>query len=245
MRSKHVVGVLLISMLLLGDQLAFSESKNDQVITVAEDVDGERNVHVLSVTEAYDYAFSLEQKDLSSRAVPFYEAIIAEKPDHSDAHARLAYIFYMNKQYDKAQQECEWKIAREPNDCQANFFMGMIYQYGREDASGALKYYEQAVNYCEGHPKAAALEFSGDIYQLALHDWDKAIEYYRLILKIQSNNVKAHFNLGACLANKGQLDEAVVEFKEVISKAQNSDHPELYEKALEAVTAVENARKGK
>ncbi|MCR4336827.1 MAG: tetratricopeptide repeat protein [Candidatus Omnitrophica bacterium] len=243
--SKHWIAILTASMLCLGITVAFSDDERDPVITVTEKVDDERIVHVFSVSEAYEYALSLEKQDLYLRAVPFYQGIIAIQPDNSDAHARLGYIFYMSKEYNKAQEEFEWKLTRDPNDVQANLLLGFTYQYGKKDPLSALKYYEQAIKNSEGDEKVAALEFAGDIYQLVLRDWDKAIEYYRLILHIQPNNVKTHFNLGACLANAGNFEEAIAQFQEVINTAQNSNHPELFEKAQQAIVAVESAQKSK
>ena len=138
----------------------------------------------------------------------------------------------------------EQVLQRDPQNGRAHLLLGDVYLYQLRNYDQALDHFLHATGSDEPKIKALALEQAGDILMMVKHDWDGAAQHYRRVLAIWPNHIKTHFNLGGCLANARQWDEAIAEMEVVIKLAPKAEDPELATRAREAIAAIREKQVG-
>ena len=129
-------------------------------------------------------------------------------------------------------------LQQEPENARAHLLLGDVYLYHLRDYDQALAHFLRAAGSEDHKIQALALEQAGDITMMVKHDWAGAAQQYRRVLAIWPNHIKTRYNLGGCLANAGQWDEAIAEMEAVIKLAPKAEDPELATRAREAIAAI-------
>ncbi len=158
--------------------------------------------------------------------------------DNVDAQLELATSLASAKKTSEAVRVFHDILQREPEHARAHLLLGDVYLYQLQDYDQALEHFLRAAGSDDRKTQALAREQAGDILMMAKNDWAAAAEQYRRVLAIWPNHIKTHYNLGGCLANAGQFEEAVTELEVVIKLAPKAEDPEMATRAQEAIAAI-------
>jgi tetratricopeptide (TPR) repeat protein len=133
------------------------------------------NVVPPTVEEIYELACDLDEAD-PERAESSYRQVIAQAPQHADAHINLGRILHERGDLAGAQEHYRHALATRPNDPTASFNLGVALEDGGHHAD-ALEAYRRAIaadeRNADAHYNAARL------YDL-LGDYAAALRHLRI-----------------------------------------------------------------
>jgi tetratricopeptide (TPR) repeat protein len=126
--------------------------------------------------------------------------------------AKEAFEKIRQQDYDGAISMLKDVLAKEPEDANALYLIGLSYSKKRmyPEAVEALAEVVQLV------PKFAPAEFELAVSYQNLDEKDKALEHYRKTLELDSNNPDAAYNAGLILFGKNEVDEALTFFEKAL-----------------------------
>ncbi|MBI1927858.1 DUF3857 domain-containing protein [Candidatus Poribacteria bacterium] len=151
------------------------------------------------------------------RAIEAYQAALAIKPEVSEPQLKIAEIYFQRQEYERARDAFAALLKLDPQNNNARNYQGYIYEN--------LNNYEAAAQAYEGTLKIEprnlyALNHLGLAYK-QLHRLDDAERVLRKVLEIdpkcarpESKNL--HNYLGAIYQEKGDIGEAIAEFRESV-----------------------------
>jgi tetratricopeptide (TPR) repeat protein len=128
-----------------------------------------------TVEEIYELACDLDEAD-PERAESSYRQVIAQAPQHADAHINLGRILHERGDLPGAEEQYRRALAIRPNDATASFNLGVALEDGGHHAD-ALEAYRRAIaadeRNADAHYNAARL------YDL-LGDYAAALRHLRI-----------------------------------------------------------------
>jgi tetratricopeptide (TPR) repeat protein len=128
-----------------------------------------------TVEEIYELACDLDEAD-PERAESSYRQVIAQAPQHADAHINLGRILHERGDLAAAEEHYRRALAIRPNDATASFNLGVVLEDGGHHAD-ALEAYRRALTAddrnADAHYNAARL------YDL-LGDYASALRHLRI-----------------------------------------------------------------
>ena len=105
--------------------------------------DVEKNPNDTVKLKAYaDFLYMAHQTD---KALPIYQKLARLSPKNSDVHFSLAYIYYNNRNLDKAEKETDIILSYDKNNPQALYNKGAIIA-GKGNIAKAQKIWNDIVN---------------------------------------------------------------------------------------------------
>ncbi len=151
------------------------------------------------------------------RAIEAYQAALAIKPEVSEPQLKIAEIYFQRQEYERARDAFAALLKLDPQNNNARNYLGHIYEN--------LNNYEAAAQAYEGTLKIEprnlyALNHLGLAYK-QLHRLDDAERVLRKVLEIdpkcaRSESKNLHNYLGAIYQEKGDIGEAIAEFRESV-----------------------------
>ncbi len=122
--------------------------------------------------------------------------------------------------YEAAAERLENRLARQPEDPNANFWMGRC-RLAQENAEQALPYFRKALPEMSGNPE---IHFWLGVTYWALYDFDRELAAYREALALAPDHLPAHVYAGHNLMDRGDWEPALAHYRTVLAAAP--DHAE-------------------
>lgn len=149
-----------------------------------------------------------------------FARVIAQEPEHAEAHYRLGYVLSLQGRLEEASACCERALALDPAHVDALCNKGFILiQQGRVEE--AMAGYRRALEIQPDHVKA---QYNLAVLLLRQGRADEAAAGLRRALEREPGFAEAHYQLGNALVGRGRTDEAAACFRAVI--ALRPDHAE-------------------
>lgn len=159
---------------------------------------------------------ALQQEELNE-ALSAYQQAVAIKPESSEVHIKIGQIYLRQEEYEKAIDAFKTGLKYDPADNEARNYLGYLYeQVGKEEK--AAREYEQVLK--SDPQNLYALNHLG-LMQFKLGKLDEAENLLRKALKIDPDcshvdNKNVHNYLGLVYEEKGDIGEAIAEYRESI-----------------------------
>lgn len=151
-------------------------------------------------------------------AIAAYRMAARLKPDDADTHYFLGLSSLAKNDGERAIAEFRMAIRLRPNDANTHYFLGNVLYRFNGDKEGAAVEYRAAANL---KPDLAVAHASlGEV--LMFSDWEGAISALQTAIRLQPNDMTAHYNLGRSLYRKRDLEGAIAEFRTVIRLAPDN-----------------------
>ncbi|OIP00720.1 MAG: hypothetical protein AUJ98_06815 [Bacteroidetes bacterium CG2_30_33_31] len=173
------------------------------------------------------YSF-MEQGDTTT-AVKNYQESIKNDPEFYKAHVQLG-ILYKIKHNPIAVTYFQNAINIEPKNIDAYYNLGLFYQ--ENDKLNLAQETYRMIN--EIDPKYPYSYFNTGFILLEISKTpDEAAKYFALAIKNKPDYYEAHFNLGLCFEELGNLEKAKMSYENAL-KYQNN-----YQKAIEGLNRID------
>jgi tetratricopeptide (TPR) repeat protein len=168
----------------------------------------------------YDLALTYDMKGTLDKAEFHLEEAIRLKPDYSDAHNYLGFIYFRDGKVEQAidsyQKALENLLYMNPQDAQLN--LGVAY-LSRKEYHKAAAHLLEAIRLVPDF--AAAYNNLGKAYE-GLKQYRKARHAYEQAVEYNPQNADAYLNLGKLLYRSRERQQAIEAFTQVIRSAPGS-----------------------
>jgi tetratricopeptide (TPR) repeat protein len=155
---------------------------------------------------------ALADQGKNEEAIAHYLAAIKINPNYADAYYyNLANLFVKQGKTLKAIDNYRKAIKNNPDHFNAHFNLASVLVKERR-LEEAIDHFRQVVRII---PSFAALNSLGVNLERQLKH-DEAIYYYRRAAQLEPKNPGIYFNLGVALGNKGELEEAIENFRQAV-----------------------------
>ena len=162
---------------------------------------------------------ALDEKGDAGGAVQQFRAAVRANPKEPNVHFGLAYLLWTLKHYEEAVPEFLTELQNDPRNYQAMIYLGDTYvRIAAYDKAGEIL------------RKAAASQSSVSLIHLDLGivyqetgDNDHAVRELKETVRMEPDNVNAHFRLAQIYRATGKKDQAKVEFTKARSLNQKTD----------------------
>ncbi len=151
-------------------------------------------------------------------ALPVYQAILDQQPDHPEALHLLGVASLQGGDNDKAVELIGRAVELEPDNTRMHNNLGSAL-LGLERVEEATERFRRSM---ELDPAFAEAPYNLGCALHLMHDPAGAETAYRRALEIAPQHRTAHNNLGAVLQSLGRFDEAVEEFREAVRLTPDS-----------------------
>ena len=173
---------------------------------------------------------------------------LAKAMDLSDPRPNyyIGKIFAENGEPDKAMENFEASIKRDPNYIESHLELAAIYM-SASMWSDALAEYDDIIRL---DPMKAEAHFSRGVVLSSMQKDQDAVKEFEEALKLKPDYGRAHYNIGVILFRKGFKNEALTEFtKAVITEKKNYEaykyigliYLEKYNAELKAIQQLESS----
>jgi tetratricopeptide (TPR) repeat protein len=187
-----------------------------------------------------NHARTAHRKGRIDEAVPIYQRILKQVPEHPHALHLLGVATLQKGDAEKAAELIGLAVSLVPNDARIHNNLGTAYQALRrfEDAVAEFKRSESL------DPAFREAPYNlGNCLRL-LHRPDDAKAAFRRAIKIAPDHDGAHNNLGALLKSLGQYDLAIAEFAEAHRLApENREYLSSFVTMLELMNRTDEAER--
>jgi tetratricopeptide (TPR) repeat protein len=176
-------------------------------------------------------------------AIDQYEQIVKLDPDSVDDHLLLGRLYRLNNDLQKAEGELKTAIKLDPSSEEAVTTLAMLYT-DEGDTAHALKVLASIPDSARSAKLYAAL---GAAYEQR-KDYKSAVDAFRHAITLDRDNLDAIRGLAENLANDGQLDAALEQYK-VIADSNPEDAQtyvrmaEIYRRQAKYDLALENLKR--
>ncbi|MCZ6678150.1 MAG: DUF3857 domain-containing protein, partial [Candidatus Poribacteria bacterium] len=210
-RLKRSVS-LITALLLLSGCSIFTRSQSPETEIIDPLV--ERNRQWKEQVEKGNWA--LQNQELE-RALEAYQAALAFKPDSSEVQLKIAELHFQRQEYEKARDAFAALVKLEPRNISVRNYLGYIHEE-LGDFAAAVRQYEETLKIDSRN--LYALNHLGLAYK-QLQRLDDAEAILREALTIdpkaaRSESKNLHNYLGLIYLERGEVGEAIAEFRESI-----------------------------
>jgi len=155
---------------------------------------------------------SKSQEQYLAEARAFLQKAIALDDSNAEAHSRLAFVYIINNQNEKALEQAEKAVGLDPNSSTAHFWMGKVLAFDFRNDEAILEY-----------KKAIRLNpFPPDIYFWSLglafaetEQYEEGIKWCKKAIRQEPDSLFAHIMMTVVYSWSGR-DDARAEAAEVL-----------------------------
>jgi tetratricopeptide (TPR) repeat protein len=166
-------------------------------------------IYLRSLGEVQSGTQSLEVLKL---AIEQYEATVRIEPGNPDNHLRLGSLYLLNKDLLKAEAQFKEALKVDPSSEEAVINLAYLY-----NDTGATKKALETLNAVPEADRSAKIYSAlGATYERQ-KDYKSAVDAYSHALKLEKDNVDAMRGLAQNLANDGQMEAALNQYKTIQS----------------------------
>jgi tetratricopeptide (TPR) repeat protein len=176
-------------------------------------------------------------------AIEQYQQIVQLEPDNVDDHMRLGWLYRLNSDLQKAEEELKTAVKLDPGSEEAVTTLAMLYT-DEGDTARALQVLSAVPDTARSAKLYAAL---GSAYEQR-KDYKSAIDAFRRAVVLDRDNLDAIRGLAENLQNDGQLDAALEQYKVIVdSNPEDAEShvrmAEIYRRQGKYDLALESLRK--
>lgn len=177
-----------------------------------ESLDRATRIDLFDPDAHFYLGIALEKLGETPKAIAVFQKVLNLKPDYPGVHARLGYLYFSGKAYDRASQEFEQAVDENPKDVALIEQLSLVYYYLHFNDSA-----ERAAHRAlELNPKSSGAYNILGSAAFGRREIEKARGYFEKAIALQPDLVAAHANLGAIFNVQGQSDKAMAEFQKVL-----------------------------
>ena len=165
-----------------------------------------------SLSDTFAQATQAHQAGQWEQAEDLYRRVLAQAPNHADAHHLLGLVLSRKGNHTQAVRHVGRAIAVAGDNPFYHNNLGEVWR--RQDRQDkAIPSYKEALRLHPGFPEAHynlanVLKAQGQL--------DEAIDHYRRAVRLKPDYASAHYNLGNALLEQGQLKSAMSCYQRVI-----------------------------
>jgi len=137
-------------------------------------------------------------------ALDLYMQILDEKPDDPLCMCNIGYIFFSNKEYDRAEKFLQESLKHDSSLSAANFNLGLLYQEKRQYEK-ALSFYKDAL---EKTSRDSEVYLRLGICESRLGREMDARTFWREAIRLRPDNIEAGTKLATSLLENEEFAEA-------------------------------------
>ncbi len=180
----------------------------------------------------YDEALALYQKKNFTKAEVTIRKAIAQNNSQAAFHSLLGFVMLQQKQYNEAGASYKKSLSINPDYQPAIYGTGLFHFYNK-DYNGAISDFNRSLKL---HPSHAHSHFGLGKSYFELNQFTKAIPYLRNFSSAAPKDPEVHGLLGICYDNTRELRGAVIEYKNQLKVAPDT---ELGRHARQRLTILE------
>jgi len=152
-------------------------------------------------------------KQSIAKAMELFQKAIALDDTFAEAYSRLAFLYSMTRQYDKAIAEAEKAVALNPNSATAHFYLGKTLHFaGRSQES--IPEYKKAIRLNPIPPGAYA--WSLGLSYARTGQYEEALPWCEKAVRQEPNDLLAHIMMTVVYSWSGREEEARAQAAEVL-----------------------------
>ncbi|MBL7196821.1 MAG: tetratricopeptide repeat protein [Candidatus Omnitrophica bacterium] len=144
------------------------------------------------------------------------------KPELVFAHYTLAYFYFTEQKYDKAERSLNRLLDIDSQFMSAYKLLGDIYFY-RANYEKAVTNYKTALNLNCNDP---VVYNDLGLSLMQMERYDEALVYLKKAARLNPNNSDLRYSLASVYRDKGMFDDAIREYKKVIR--YQADYPNIH-----------------
>ncbi|MEG4106786.1 tetratricopeptide repeat protein [Microcoleus sp. S13_C5] len=181
-------------------------------VRVAEQMSGNYLVGLEAVRDYFQKGNWLKDRGDLGGALENYQKALEFNPGDAEVHKKLAEVYVLQGEFEKAIASCNLAIKFKPDFAAAYLTMGNA-QHAQDKLEMAIKAYLQAL---EIQPKFAEASANLGSMYYKLGQLEEAASYYQKALVINPQLSSVNMMLGSVLQQQGNLDTAITCYQKVL-----------------------------
>jgi len=168
-------GVLTVLGLLAGLQTAYWRDD----VTLFEHA---LEVNEQSVVANHNLGLARARQRRFFEAIDYYRRVLAVDDGHAESHLSLGLAFFRLRNYEMSERHLRRALELRPEWAPVHFYLGSMLRFGRNDAEGALRQYDRAI---ELQPTYFEAYVNRIEVLVALERYEEAIDACRELLNMR------------------------------------------------------------
>lgn len=152
-----------------------------------------------------------ENQAENEKAIAEYKAALEKNPTHPNASFAIGYIYWRDRNFDKATPWLQKELALQPCHSLAAYYLGEIARTS-QDLKTSKDLFRRAIDCDNGNVKARV---SLGIVLAALHEESLAIQEFQQAIRLDPLNPTPHYRLAVLYKELGRKKEANAEYARV------------------------------
>lgn len=142
---------------------------------------------------------------------PFWENAVKTSPHSPLAHRNLGAMYFLDKEYDKAEQQFLAALKLNPKESMVYNNLGLIYEHKGKLRQAETAYLKEIVN----NPNYDTAYYNLGLFYGKQKKYEKAVQMWETTTKINPRHLMAHKYLAVYFTKTRQMDKSEFHVKEL------------------------------